>query len=222
MMRTINYSEAEIIQKILSGSIELFELLIRRNNPFLYRIGMSYGYQHHDVEDLMQETFISAYKGLPSFQFKSSFKTWIIKIMLSHCYRKKHKFSFKFEKPGFKEIANNNIPLFSSSTSDMERRILNLELKSVIEDAISKIPSDYRMVFSLRELNGLSVAETAEVLEISEVNVKVRLNRAKNMLRKEIEKTYSPEDIYEFNLIYCDRIVNNVMKAIFKEGPFPG
>jgi RNA polymerase sigma-70 factor (ECF subfamily) len=73
------------------------------------------------------------------------------------------------------------------------------------------------MVFSLRELNGMNVAETADALSISEVNVKVRLNRAKSMLRKEIEKIYSPEDIFEFNLIYCNAIVDNVMKAILQE-----
>lgn len=137
--------------------------------------------------------------------------------MLSYCYQKNHKFSFKYEKSGFEEITDSNIPMFSSSISDMNKTILNLELKSVIENAISKIPLDYRMVFSLRELNGMNVAETADALSISEVNVKVRLNRAKSMLRKEIEKIYSPEDIFEFNLIYCNAIVDNVMKAILQE-----
>jgi RNA polymerase sigma-70 factor (ECF subfamily) len=70
------------------------------------------------------------------------------------------------------------------------------------------------MVFSLRELSGLSTTETAEVLYISPINVKVRLNRARHMLRKAIEKMYSPEDIFEFNLVYCDRIVSHVLKEI--------
>jgi hypothetical protein len=70
------------------------------------------------------------------------------------------------------------------------------------------------MIFTLRELTGLSVADTSEVLNITVSNVKVRLNRAKTMLRKEIEKIYSPEEIFEFNLIYCDKIVNGVMKKI--------
>ena len=73
---------------------------------------------------------------------------------------------------------------------------------------------DYRMVFSLREINGLNIYETAEALEISEANVKVRLNRAKTMLRKEIEKSYSAEDIFEFNLIYCNAMVDIVMKKV--------
>jgi RNA polymerase sigma factor (sigma-70 family) len=206
--------EETTINSILDGEIELFEGLIRKINPVVYRVGRSYGFSHEDTEDLMQETFISAYRTLSSFQHRASFKTWIIKIMLSHCYHKCQRFSFKYEKPSVAELSDLNIPLFSNSQNDMEKKILNSELKAVIEDAIASIPPDYRMVFVLRELNGLSVAETSDTLAISEANVKVRLNRAKAMLRKEIEKTFSAEEIFEFNLIYCDRITNNVMKAI--------
>jgi RNA polymerase sigma factor (sigma-70 family) len=220
-MKTMtNNPEAELIGKIRNGEVALFEILIRRNNAYLYKIGRAYGFYHQDVEDLMQETFISAYKSLSGFQHRSAFKTWITKIMLGHCYQKKHKSSFLNEKTSFKEITDKNIPMFSNQRSDIEKNFLNLELKHVIEKAILNIPLDYRVVFSLRELNGLSVAETAEALAISEVNVKVRLSRAKSMLRKEIEKSYSPEDIYEFNAIYCDRIANNVIQAITQEASF--
>jgi RNA polymerase sigma-70 factor (ECF subfamily) len=93
---------------------------------------------------------------------------------------------------------------------------MNKELGRVIENAVHKIPEDYRIVFTLRELNGLNVAETAEALDISEGNVKVRLNRAKGMLQKEIKKMYSPGEIFEFNLIYCDTMVNRVMVKIYE------
>jgi RNA polymerase sigma-70 factor (ECF subfamily) len=107
------------------------------------------------------------------------------------------------------------IPMFQNNLSnDASKTVLNKELNQVIGDSLKRIPIDYRMVFSLRELNGMSTAETAEVLEISETNVKVRLARSKQMLRQMIEKMYTPEDIFEFNLIYCDRIVNKVMTAI--------
>jgi RNA polymerase sigma-70 factor (ECF subfamily) len=101
-----------------------------------------------------------------------------------------------------------------SQSSEAYKTILNKELSYVIGNALISIPMEYRMVFSLRELNGMNTGETAQILDITETNVKVRLNRAKHMLRKKVEKMYSPEDIFEFNLIYCDRIVNNVMKAI--------
>ena len=98
--------------------------------------------------------------------------------------------------------------------NDTEKNILNREMNTVVENALQRIPADYRIVFSLRELNGMSVMETATVLNLTEINVKVRLSRAKAMLRKEVEKMYSPDDIFQFNLIYCDKIAEKVMNAI--------
>jgi RNA polymerase sigma factor (sigma-70 family) len=207
------YSDVEIIEKILKGEFALFEILIRRNNPFLYKAGRSYNYNHEDTQDLMQDTFINAYSNLSKFENRSSFKTWIIKIMLNNCYQKKQLFSFKNEMA--KEIDDKSIPMFSNQqNNDANKTVLNRELNFIIENALHEVPEDYRMVFSLREVNGLSVKETAEVLNISEVNVKVRLNRAKTMLEKEIRKAYRAEEIFEFNLIYCDAIVTNVMNKI--------
>ena len=90
----------------------------------------------------------------------------------------------------------------------------NTELGNVIENALRRIPEDYRIVFTLRELNGLSTADTVEALHISESNVKVRLNRARKMLQTEIVKMYSPEEIFDFNLRYCDGMVERVMQRI--------
>ena len=209
-------SEIELISRIRKGERELFEILIRRNNPYLYKLGMSYGYKHEDVEDLMQEAFIAAYINLEKFEARSSFKTWITRIMLNQCYQKAQKLSFKFEKAN--DILNEKTtPMFESNQStDTYRSVLNNELSNIIGSALISIPLEYRMVFSLRELNGMSTAETAEALEISETNVKVRLNRAKHMLREKVERMYTPEDIFEFNLIYCDKIVDEVMKSINK------
>jgi len=209
------YPETEIIKKILRGETALFEILIRRNNPFLYKTGRSYGYNHEDTQDLMQETFINAYVHLSKFENRSSFKTWIIKIMLNNCFQKQEKFSYKYEIVNTDAVDEKSMPMYSGNNhSDPNQTAVNRELNYVIESSLQRVPADYRMVFSLREISGLSVAETAEAIGISESNVKVRLNRAKAMLRKEVEKTYSPEEIYEFNLIYCDNIVSHVMKEI--------
>ncbi len=207
------YSDLEIIQHILDGEIALFEILIRRNNAYLYKTGRSYNYNHEDTQDLMQETLINAYTNLSKFENRSSFKTWLIKIMLNNCFQKRQKFSFKNEVA--KEINEKSIPMFSDQHhTDTNKTVTNRELSHVIEHALQQVPIDYRLVFSLREINGLNVLETAEALNISESNVKVRLNRAKTMLRKEIEKSYSTEDIYEFNLKFCDIMVNRVMSNI--------
>ncbi len=205
--------DEEIIHRIISGQTELYEVIIRRYNAYLYKTGRAYGFNHHDTEDLMQETYVSAYYKLAQFEQRSAFKTWLIRIFLNYCYHKKNKAGFLKElsiENGFGEECT---PQFSTDLKT-ENKIMNKELGHVIEAALSKLAFEYRMVFSLRELNGFSVAETAQSLNISESNVKVRLNRAKSMLRNEIEKTYSPADIYEFNLIYCDQVVHRVMDQI--------
>ena len=208
------FTDAEIIREVVAGKVPLFEVLIRRINPYLYKVGRSYGFNHEDVQDVMQDTFINAFTSLPQFQNRSSFKTWIIRIMLNNCYRKKEKFSTKNEIVTEK-IIEKSTPMFTNKNNgNTEKTLLNKELSKVIEEAIEKIPFEYRMVFSLREINGMNIAETAEALDISETNVKARLSRAKAMLRKEIEKRYSSEDIYEFNLIYCDMMVKRVMDKI--------
>jgi len=153
------------------------------------------------------------YTNLNKFENRSSFKTWIIKIMLHNCYRKQQKSSFKNEVAN--DINDKSIPMFQHpQNTDANKTVMNRELNTVIENALQQVPLDYRMVFSLREINGLNVAETAEALNISEANVKVRLNRAKAMLRNEIEKTYTAEDIFEFNLVYCDAMTNTVMNKL--------
>lgn len=166
------------------------------------------------MQDLMQETFIHAYKNLSQFEERANFKTWIVRIMLNNCYRKKEKSSFKNEI--MKDVDGYSKPMFTNANNDTDRIVQSHELGRIIEDALGKIPLDYRMAFSLREINGMNVAETANLLSISESNVKVRVNRAKTMLRREIEKTYSARELFEFNLIYCNKIVENVMKKINK------
>ncbi|MBW7845089.1 MAG: sigma-70 family RNA polymerase sigma factor [Bacteroidia bacterium] len=206
-------SEVEIINRILNGDKPLYEIIVRRFNSYLYKVGRSYNFNHEDTQDLMQDTYVDAFKNLSQFEQRSNFKTWIIKIMLNNCYRRKQKFSFKNEFTN--ETINENVtPMFSNSNNYTEKQIHSRELGSIIETSLSRLSEDYRMVFSLREINGLSVAETAEMLNISEPNVKVRLNRAKTMLRTEIEKSYSAEELFEFNLCYCNPFTERVMNII--------
>ena len=208
MITSKQLPDIEIISRVVNGDTALFEVLIRRYNPYLYKVGRSYGYCHQDVEDLMQDTFINAFQNLGKLQHRIYFKTWLIRIMLNECYRKNHRMASQKEVAVDVFLNEKSIPMFSNDAyNNTEKNVGNKELNNVIENAIQQIPIDYRVVFSLRELNGMSVQETSRALSITETNVKVRLNRAKAMLRKEVEKMYSAEEVFEFNLIYCDRIV---------------
>lgn len=205
-------SDLELLHQIIEGNTKLYEVIIRRYNPLLYKIGRTYSFNHQDTEDLMQETYIDVYRGLSKFENRSLFKTWISRIMLNQCYHKKHSASTK------KEISQEEAFLPKTLTNNnSESQLVNGELSHILESAISEIPENYRLVFALRELNGLNVAETAHSLDISENNVKVRFNRAKALLRKKINKAYSNEELFEFNCIYCDGMVNKVLDGIETE-----
>lgn len=206
------YTDLEVIDRIRNGEKALYEIIVRRYNSQLYKVGRSYNYDHDDTQDLMQDTYIDAYRGLSQFEGRSSFKTWIIRIMMNNCYRKKQKSSFKSEI--MQDASEQSTPMFGDYNNSTDKVVHNRELGKVIERALEKIPLDYRIVFSLREANGLNVMETANLLDISESNVKVRLNRAKSMLRSVIEKEYTAAELYEFNLVYCDAMVERVMNII--------
>jgi RNA polymerase sigma factor (sigma-70 family) len=163
----------------------------------------------------MQDAFINAYRNLGKLENKLYFKTWLRRIMLNEFYRKSHKMSFQKESIIDISLYEKTVSMYSKNNG-IQNTVGNRELNRAIEDAIKKVPLDYRLVFSLRELNNMSIIETAKALNITETNVKIRLNRAKAMLRKEIIKMYTPEGIFEFNLIYCDAIVIKVMEQIEK------
>src|SRR5690606_41780643 len=91
------FTDHDVITHVLEGEISLFEIIIRRYNAYLYKIGRSYGFEHHDTEDLMQDTYLDAYSHLNNFAHRSAFKTWLVKIMLNNCYHKKQKSSHKKE-----------------------------------------------------------------------------------------------------------------------------
>ena len=93
-------------------------------------------------------------------------------------------------------------------------KILNIELKDALEKAIRLLPEKYKVVFVMRELEGMNIAETKECLEISEENVKVRLNRAKAMLKESLSDYYKKDEILHFHLLRCDRMVQGVMSQI--------
>ena len=209
MNEQVSLPESELIHRICEGDINLFEVLVRKYNPLLYKIGRSYGFNHQDVEDLMQDAFVAAYRGLNGFENRASFKTWLARIMLNECYRKANKISNK------KMISMEN-PAIYGDQADREDAVLNRELNRMVASALLEIPVQMRMVFSLREMSGLSTSETAAVMGITESNVKVRLNRTKQMLREKIEKLYTPAEIFDFNLKYCDGMVNRVMEQIRK------
>jgi len=195
-------SDGELIERVLSGEKGLFETIIRRYNQRLYRIGMSILNSEPDVEDAMQSAYISAYEHLSGFERRSAFGTWLTRIMLNQCYAQKRK--------------SGHIPTHLIQTDNfinMEtpaNDLVNKELGNVLQQAVAQLPEKYRLVFVLREMEDMSVRDTSATLNIEESNVKVRLNRAKIMLKRNLS-AYMKDSIYSFHLSKCDKMVNYVM-----------
>ncbi len=202
--------DSELITRILQGEKDLYALIVRRYNQRLYRVGMGILDDDVEAEDAMQVAYINAWENLGKFKFKSSFSTWLTRIMINESLlrikKRKH----------FLEMKEDTINNYQQSTSQQNAvsKLMNADLRKALEAAIHKLPEKYRTVFILREVENMSVSETKECLAISEINVKVRLNRAKSMLRNALSELYKSEDVFEFHLSRCDRMVENVMSRI--------
>lgn len=205
----------ELIARVIDGETPLYEILIRRYNPLLYKIARSHGLNHQDAEDMMQEAHVSAFFELKNFKGLSSYKTWLTRILLHKCYHKLHYGSLKFELPEDDlQTTIRDATMTGYNKNTTEKIVINKELGLLLEQSLQQLPLHYRQVFVLREIEQFSVAETAEMLELTPTNVKVRLNRAKALLQKQLEHYYSTAEIYEFNLVYCDAIVARIFRKI--------
>lgn len=198
-------SDEELIKRITGGEKQLFEVIIRRYNQRLYRIGMSVLGNDHEVEEAMQTAYINAYEHLHQFGFRSAFGTWLTRIMLNQCYKSRR------DQMRSSHLSQDSENLIHMRTP--ENIMASKELGMALENAIMQLPEKYRLVFVLREIEDLSIKDTAEVAGIQTSNVKVRLNRAKTMLRDSLN-SYMKDSIYQFHLSRCDRMVNQVMSYL--------
>jgi RNA polymerase sigma factor (sigma-70 family) len=206
-------TDEEIIKQILAGHTVWFELLIRRYNSTLYKIARGYNFNHQDAEDLIQDAHFTAYAELKKLEHPKSYKKWISRILINNCIYKRAHGYFKYESP--KAISETDSPILQKGKKiNTEDIIANRELSFILENCLKSIPIIYKSVFILREMEGFNVAETSEILGISHTNVKVRLSRAKKLLKKEIEKYYSVKELFDFKDIYCDEIVDKVFGRI--------
>lgn len=204
-------TDIQIIEEILKGDKQKYALLMRKYNQRLYRICKGYFKDEAEIEDIMQDTYIKAFQNLGKFEKRSQFVTWLTKILINECLQRLKKLS-RITRTEDKEENIETMNL--TDNQNPETKSLNKELKHVLEHSIEQLPEKYRAVFIMREVEKINVEETSEVLNISESNVKVRLNRAKEMLRTSLMKVYPLGEVFEFNLVRCDRIAANVMAKI--------
>jgi RNA polymerase sigma factor (sigma-70 family) len=200
----------EIIAKVLSGEKGLYEILLRRNNQKLYRVIRGYLNDHDDIEDIMQETYLTAFEKLFQFNRSAQFSTWLIRIGINKALQR-----IKKSKSIISLSSEAHTHEFAISQLSPENMMIRNESKNVLETAISNLEEKYRAIYIMREVEEMSIAEIADCMNLTESNVKVRIHRAKGLIKDNLYNLSFNNDLFEFGNKKCDILVEKVMKQLF-------
>ena len=190
--KKIKDEDFDLIQAINSGQADKFHELVKRYEQKLYNFSLRMCRDHSDAEDMIQETFLNVFRYLKDFRYETKFKNWLYKVAASTCIKKRRKSKFAPDQelsldeflPEDEAEKPDSVPEWAMLPLD---KLLNEELASVINKTILALPKKYRVVIILRDIEGFSTAETAQILNLSPSNVKVRLHRARLYLRDKLK-----------------------------------
>jgi RNA polymerase sigma-70 factor (ECF subfamily) len=201
-------SDEDVLARVSAGDIAAFELIMRRYNRRLFRAVRAILKDDGEVEDVIQEAYVSAYAHLADFSGRAKFSTWLTRIAIHEAFgrlRKRRRVEPWDGTAGEDEMMT-PIPSPEKHASDGE-------LRALLERVVDTLPEAFRTVFVLRAVEQLSVAETSEVLGIPEDTVKTRLHRARGLLQSRIEAHVGDRvpNLYDFQGAQCDAIVARVL-----------
>jgi RNA polymerase sigma-70 factor (ECF subfamily) len=204
-------SDEVIVERVRAGEKALFEVLMRRNNQRVYRAARAILKSEVEAEDVMQDAYVRAYEHLADFEGRSRFSTWLTRIAIHEALgrvraHKRHPWG---------ELQEQSL-MANSPTPSPEQQASDVEMRSLLERAVGKLSDEYHAVFVLRAVEGMSGAETAECLGVSEDVVKTRLSRARRQLQETLIESLEPKlsTVYELHLSRCDRVVAGVLARI--------
>lgn len=214
-------SDEDVVKRVLAGETALFEIIMRRHNQRLYRVARAVLKDDGEAEDVMQDAYVRAYKNLGQFEGRAKFSTWLTRIAVHEALSRKQRRRNIQELDAMVDREKEQMQEMRSHETTPEQGAAGREMRGVLEAAINRLPEKYRTVFILREVEEMTTTETAESLELTEENVKIRLHRAKALLRKELFSQIggSTKEIMRFHLRRCDRVVERVFEKI---DPSPG
>jgi RNA polymerase sigma-70 factor, ECF subfamily len=184
-----------LIGKVKAGDQAAFEGLVKRYERQIYNLAYRVMGNKEDASDVLQETFIQAFRKLGTFKGNSSFSTWLYRIAMNQCLMKKRRSKIMrtvsldkpIEKHGEEDIKREFADDWTRSPA---ATLDNKVLKERLEKAIGLLPADYRAAFILRDMNNLSNEDAAKVLKISVPAVKSRLHRARMFLRDRVSEYF--------------------------------
>ena len=188
-------TDAELVSRAKAGDLDAFEALINRYEQRVYGLALRMLRQEQDAEDVTQQTFLSVLENLEGFRGESSFSTWVLRIA-SHAALKiirKRKglntVSLEETTESSDDFSSVPHPEFIADWRQSPEHLVELnEVRRLLDDALTRLEEKHRLVFLLRDIEGLSIQETAAALDVSEANVKVRLLRARLQLREALTR----------------------------------
>lgn len=199
-------SDNQLVRRVLAGESALFETLVHRHSRRVYRAARAILGDDEEAADVVQETFVRAYRKLGQFAARAKFSTWLTKIGVYEARARRRRSRTRAGKAG--EPANRNPGSETDTAPDPERETLVREMKGLLEAAIEDLPPHYRTVFVMRAVEEASTAETAEVLNLSPDVVKTRLRRARALLREKLTAAVGPlgRELFPFAGERCQRM----------------
>jgi RNA polymerase sigma-70 factor (ECF subfamily) len=214
-------SDEELVSRVLAGESAVFETLMRRNNRRVYRVARAVLRDDLEAEDVAQEAYVRAYEHLDQFQGRASFATWVTSIAFHEALARVRKRARQQEIDAMDESSRDSLPELSVRNGSPEQNASTSQIASLLESSIDSLPDKYRQIFMLRDVEEMSTADTAACLGISEENVKVRLHRARALMRKQLYMRAGARTSTAFQFMgeRCDRLVQTVMTRIARLEP---
>jgi RNA polymerase sigma-70 factor, ECF subfamily len=212
-------SDEEVVTRVLAGETGMFEIVMRRHNQRIYRVARAILRNDGEAEDVMQDAYVRAYEHLDQFAGRAKFSTWLTRIAVHEALARRHRGNRFQELEPMSELSGDPMDRLACLEPNPEQQASNSEVRSLLEEAVEKLPDAYRAIFMLRDVEEMSTTDTANILEISEDNVKVRLHRARALLREGLYARAGIErkQAFNFHAVRCDRVVKNVFERIQKQ-----
>jgi RNA polymerase sigma-70 factor (ECF subfamily) len=208
-------ADLEVIRRVLGGEPALYELVMRRYNRFLFRLARSVMRDDDEARDVVQESYLRAYRKLEQFRGPGGFKSWLAQIVLNEARVRLRKPLILVDDD---EDALTEVHGLKSDEPEFDA--MSCEAQRIIETAIDGLPDDFRVVFMLRGVEQLSIAESAALLGIKEATVKTRFHRARSLLKHALTRRLDDlaPNTFDFDGTRCDAIVATVLARLPLQG----
>lgn len=212
--------DATLIHHARKKETKAFEAIMRRYNQRLFRTARSILNHDADAEDAVQEAYLKAWQSLHNFKENSLLSTWLTRIVINESLSKirKHTKANIIPLDAVNSSLNSieDMTALTCNAKQPEHNMMQSQLKQILEQQIDRLPENFRIVFILKAIEELPIAEIATILDIPEATVRSRFFRAKSILRSNITMGFdlALEDVFSFDGLRCDRIVDHVMAKI--------